>query len=325
MNNSCEIVRDLLPLYYDRACSNASRELVREHLDSCPACADIYRQLQNDAPAEQLSFETDETFLRQAKKNRRRGARAGMVLSCIFSVPILVCLIVNLATGHALDWFFLVLASLLLVASVTVVPLTVTKYRLAWTLSAFAAGLVLLFGTCCLYTGGNWFFVASLSSLFGLAVVFLPILGHSAPLRGRHPFAKALVILLIDTLLFAGMLLSIGLLTRSAEFARLAPAISLPFVLYAWGFVILLSLPRVNRPARAGLWCLFSGLWLFFADTVFGGLTGVSYPLPRFSPLRWDAVSAEENILWLGLIAGLLLGVCFLIAGIYAARKERKK
>lgn len=30
--NECDIVQDLLPLYYDHACSPASCELVRQHL-----------------------------------------------------------------------------------------------------------------------------------------------------------------------------------------------------------------------------------------------------------------------------------------------------
>ena len=34
----CEIVRDLLPLYHDGACSQASGAAVEEHLKTCPAC-----------------------------------------------------------------------------------------------------------------------------------------------------------------------------------------------------------------------------------------------------------------------------------------------
>lgn len=35
---SCEVVQDLLPLYYDDICSEATRELVEEHLINCTKC-----------------------------------------------------------------------------------------------------------------------------------------------------------------------------------------------------------------------------------------------------------------------------------------------
>ena len=35
---SCQVVRDLLPLYHDGVCSKDSRALVEEHLKTCPAC-----------------------------------------------------------------------------------------------------------------------------------------------------------------------------------------------------------------------------------------------------------------------------------------------
>lgn len=38
MNLSCEIIRDLLPLYHDGVCSNDSKALVEEHLMYCANC-----------------------------------------------------------------------------------------------------------------------------------------------------------------------------------------------------------------------------------------------------------------------------------------------
>jgi len=45
VNASCEIIRDLLPLYVDGALSDASAALVREHLRECHPCRLNYRQL----------------------------------------------------------------------------------------------------------------------------------------------------------------------------------------------------------------------------------------------------------------------------------------
>lgn len=38
MKISCEIIRDLLPLYHDGVCSNESRQMIEEHLSECENC-----------------------------------------------------------------------------------------------------------------------------------------------------------------------------------------------------------------------------------------------------------------------------------------------
>ena len=38
MSKQCDIVRDILPLYVDGACSEASAEMVKEHLNACADC-----------------------------------------------------------------------------------------------------------------------------------------------------------------------------------------------------------------------------------------------------------------------------------------------
>jgi hypothetical protein len=40
-NIPCEVVQDLLPLYQDDACSEASRALVEEHLRTCSVCSGV--------------------------------------------------------------------------------------------------------------------------------------------------------------------------------------------------------------------------------------------------------------------------------------------
>ena len=48
MSKQCDIVRDILPLYVDGACSEASAEMVKEHLNACAAVSythlDVYKR-----------------------------------------------------------------------------------------------------------------------------------------------------------------------------------------------------------------------------------------------------------------------------------------
>lgn len=45
MRLSCEVIRDLLPLYYDKVCSEESSSLIEEHLAKCPQCVDELQKL----------------------------------------------------------------------------------------------------------------------------------------------------------------------------------------------------------------------------------------------------------------------------------------
>jgi len=45
---SCEIIKDLLPLYYDNVCSNESKSMVEAHLKECDYCRKELEQLQTD-------------------------------------------------------------------------------------------------------------------------------------------------------------------------------------------------------------------------------------------------------------------------------------
>lgn len=45
MKSSCEVIKDLLPLYYDQICSKESRSLVEEHLAQCPQCTQELQKL----------------------------------------------------------------------------------------------------------------------------------------------------------------------------------------------------------------------------------------------------------------------------------------
>ena len=52
MKLSCDVIRDLLPLYADRAASADTAALVEEHLASCPACREELGRLGAALPAE---------------------------------------------------------------------------------------------------------------------------------------------------------------------------------------------------------------------------------------------------------------------------------
>ena len=211
MRIECEVIRDLLPLYADDACSGKSRELVEEHLRECPACSGMLESLRRDEIESSLQKEKSNVLQYGEKRFRRRSATVGTVMAGIFMIPILVCLIVNLATGAGLTWFFVVLAALLVAASLILVPLLVPEDRLLWTFCSFVASLQVLLAVVCIYSRGRWFWIASSATLFGLGLVFLPFVVRARPVRqllaGANPVG---MVLAADAVLFLNLMATIS-------------------------------------------------------------------------------------------------------------------
>ena len=144
MKYNCDLISDLLPLYKDEICSEASRKIVEEHLAECPDCKKILNSLNDVTIDEKIVKEKEEVIGTQAKFFKRKSALAGSIIAMIFAIPILVCLIVNLATGAGLTWFFIVLAGILVAASLIIVPLMVPENKMFMTMGAFAASVIIL-------------------------------------------------------------------------------------------------------------------------------------------------------------------------------------
>ena len=45
---SCDIIQDMLPLYYDEVCSADSRKMIEEHLQECEKCSNIFQKLKTE-------------------------------------------------------------------------------------------------------------------------------------------------------------------------------------------------------------------------------------------------------------------------------------
>lgn len=324
MKYNCNIIRDLLPLYADAVCSEDSRAAVRQHIAECPDCAALLARIQAPGPEAGMEEERNSVLLRQRRNFRRRSALAGGVIAGIYMIPVLVCLIVNLASGKGLSWFFIVLASLLTAASLTVVPLMIPEHKGLWTLGTFTASLLLLLAVCCLYTGGRWFFVASLPVLFGLSLFFLPAVVHAGPFPAVLQNRKGLFVMSADTVLYALMMLAIGLYVRVPGYGRTAAAVSLPFMLLAWALFALIRYPKCGGLVKAGICTALCGVFFFIAEPLVSLLLGKAVIVYGFAPLIWNPYTVTGNAEWLFLLSCLLAGAVFIASGIIRKRRKSK-
>lgn len=73
MKISCEIIKDLLPLYLDGVCSNDSKVMVEEHLAECDSCKAELHAMKGEFffKPQRTKFERS----RSSKKNCQGGGK----------------------------------------------------------------------------------------------------------------------------------------------------------------------------------------------------------------------------------------------------------
>lgn len=175
------------------------------------------------------------------------------------------------------------------------------------TLGAFTLALELLLGVCCAYVGGDWFFVAGMSVLFGLGLLFLPYVLKRLPLPENVKTRRAALSLGLDLALLLGLLAVccthvdgdwFWITAVSVVFA--CSVLILPFVIRQ------LPLPGRLAEHRAALWLGVCSLLLFVllgAARLYGG--GDWFLLPGLPMALYG----------LALPWGLLLALRYLRAG----------
>ena len=84
----CPVIRDLLPLYADRACCPETAALVEAHLRDCPACRQLCAEMTAQLPAAEgqaLAFDEKPRFRRACRTILAIIAAAAVMISCFFA------------------------------------------------------------------------------------------------------------------------------------------------------------------------------------------------------------------------------------------------
>ena len=236
MKTECDVIRDLLPLYADEACSLQSRALVEEHLGECPECSSMLQRLREDEIETDLLEETESVISYAVRRFRRRSAAVGSAVSGAVLIPVLIALAI-MFTGPRMSWVSVVLAALCVPAALIAVPLLVPEDKFFWTFCAFTAALLLLLGVTCIYDKGDWFWVSSAGVLFGLSAIFLPFLLRTKPMKKLIGNTNRwLIVIGVDLALFVNLLNMVstqGHLTLNSLLFSIAVIAGVGFVIYA--------------------------------------------------------------------------------------------
>ena len=218
-----------------------------------------------DISEHELLTASEDTEKRTAEKlaakylRLTRTYRAALYI--LFGAALLGCAIGNLAAQYTLSWFWIVLAGVLLAASLTLAPSLAGLYpvleRHKWAFSTGCAvvSLELLLLFCCLYTGGDWFLVAFTGTLFGLSLVLLPFLLPTLPLPPALARRKTSFYLALETVLLLVLLLICCLYTGGDWFLMAAVSVIFGLSLFiAPVFLHQLPLPKSLSQCKAALY-----------------------------------------------------------------------
>ena len=332
MKYQCDLVQDLLPLYEDHVCSETSREIVEEHLQECAACRKAAEQMKNSEVEEKLTGEKNDVLREHEKRVRKRTTAIGTATAGILLIPVIICLICNIAVGHALDWFFIVLTALLLVASLIVVPLLVEERKFLWTIVSSLVSLILLLLTCCIYTHGDWFWVASTACVFGISVVFAMFVVKELPLGRRQEKNKGCLVLLWDSFWLYLLLIVCGIYVHGGEFYwRTAASVSTYILIVVWIWFLVIRYWKKNVWMKAGLLVMFTGIWLGLVNNILrifipgaesAGLECLDLA-QGFSTSDYNVLNA--NILFTVIAVSMCVGAVWMWLGYRKGKQDEKE
>ena len=255
----------------------------------------------------------------------------------IYGGILLACAMGNLLSSSRLDWFFIILPSVLMCASLTLTPSLcalngrLEPYRRLISLGGFSLSLELLLLACCLYTGGNWFGWAGMAMLFGLSLVCLPFILRSSLLPEKFRRCKLSLYLAAETLMLLLLLLVCSFYTGGSWFLITACALLFGLgLLFLPVFLRQLPLPRSLGSRKFSLYvgietalllllllvsCLHTGgSWFFLAAvSVVFGLGLVLLP-PVLRQLRLPGFWGRNLLLLYFSLESLLLLIIVILA-----------
>lgn len=326
--NECDVVQDLFPLYYDNACTSASKKMVEQHLMTCEKCKKTYEALRNTTIDTVMKDEAEGILERHAKKERNMAYKAGIMIALILMVPVVITFIVSMSSGGGLGVFAVLTASMLLVASLSVVPLLSTQRRMTKSILASVIALLLIFFFVDRMNGGGEFVLWTIPTIFGLSIVFFPLVIRNITLPPILSDKKALITLTWDTLWLFLTIFEVCNHSGDIEGMRTGYTVSLILMTGVWLIFLVARYLPVNVWIKAGIILIISCIWMAFTNDVYAYFAEHKKQLTILSTnfSDWSTnICVNANVYTLILIFGGIVGGGLLVYGIINMKRKRLK
>ena len=271
----------------------------------------------------------------QAKKWRAFITTWDLFFYIAYCLALIPCFITNLAIDGTLTWFWIVVSALLLSFTFTNLPKLIKKHRLILLPLSMYLALCLLLGVCCIYTNGDWFWIATISLLLGLMMIFTPIyISHYkifSKIKKYNDYTSIAIVFIILNIL----LIIIDAYTLTNHFVTESWYLSftLPITLIFYiilNLVISIKFIKINGLLKTSL-ILFTIDILAFIPPLFirvdnqniqNEIEDLNIFKANFS--TWNIDTVDKNVFCIIALTILGTAIAFLIAGIIKAKFKNK-
>ena len=272
---------------------------------------------------------------KQAKKWRILSFTWSLFFYIAYAVALIPCFICNLAINKTLSWFFIVLSALLLSFTFTNLPKLIKKNRLVLLpLSQYLALCILLL-VCCIYTGGDWFFIPAISVLLGLIIIFVPIYISKLSVFSKIEKYNDFMSVAIDFVVLNVLLIVINIYTVQG-FGWWYFKVALPIVSYLYLAINVLLCVRFfkfNKLIKTSIILFLTTAFVYVPPMLIKvenpeiqkELDDANILLANLS--NWEVNGClENNVQLIVALSVILISALFLVAGILYKKinKERK-
>lgn len=271
----------------------------------------------------------------QAKKWRTLSFTWSLFFYISYVVALIPCFICDLAINRGLTWFWIVLSALLLSFTFTNLPKLIKKHKLIFFPLCMYLALCVLLGVCCIYTNGTWFWVAILSVLLGLIIIFIPIYIAKYRVFSKVKKYNDFISVGIDFVMLNVLLVVINAYTIANGYNESwwYFCIALPIVCvvyFALNILLSVRFLKINKLLRTCIVLLLSDLFLYLPPlflksndpSIQQGIDEVNILKANLS--NWNINgSLENNIHLIIFLTTLAVAIAFLSAGLI--RYFRKK
>lgn len=271
----------------------------------------------------------------QAKKWRVFSFSWSLFFYISYVIAIIPCFICNLVINKGLTWFWIVLTALIFSFTFTNLPKLIKKHKLILLPLSNYLALVLLLGVCCLYTGGNWFFIPVVSVLLGLIIIFMPIYICKYNVFKKIRNYADFISVAIDFVVLNILLVVINIFTNTNNgtgFWYINLALPIVLVIYLFLNVVLsVRFLKINRLLKTGIILFLIDIVYFVMPLINVNNVNVQEEINQINIFKanfgnWNTeFPMENNIHCIIFLVIMTLSIIFSLVGlIYYFKKKNK-
>ncbi len=287
MKISCDIIKDLLPLYNDGVCSDESVKLVDQHLKECGSCTVELNRLKEDSPVRMLKLEEKDIIGEYRKSLLNKTV---FFVLCLIVVPLFNTLIsvfstplldyfsnpYDFGTGVGIAAAVFAINCCVILNSVYLPCVLKTNRKVKISVySSIIPILVLIVMTCSL--GGQHapiitIFLMPAVAYLALSVAFIPSklrMDSKSPMRYKKASTRLSI---VETLLLPACAVWVGFIFGdNIHMYENTPAtlfVSIPCLLLLWSITLIYRFSNVNSIIKASANVFLIGLFISTFTTV---------------------------------------------------------